>query len=139
MRTGIPSNADGGPLTGRGARVLVVVSWMALIFVLSAQETVPTPPGFDLSLTSIAGHFTVYAVLSALAWWALGTFALAPWPRAWLAFGIATLYGVSDEWHQAFVPGRHPDVFDVLVDAIGAAAGIAAAWWLVRRADEREP
>lgn len=36
-----------------------------------------------------------------------------------LAFVITCLYGVSDEFHQKFVPGRTPDVYDVVADAIG--------------------
>jgi VanZ family protein len=33
---------------------------------------------------------------------------------------FAALYGVSDEFHQSFVPGRTPDVFDACADATGA-------------------
>jgi VanZ family protein len=49
--------------------------------------------------------------------------------RAPVAWGIAVLYAVTDELHQAFVPGRHPSALDVLLfDATGAALGI----WLRR-------
>lgn len=118
-------------------RFIPAVTWMGLIFLLSARETVPKPPGFDASLTSILGHFGVYAVLAALTWWALGGFAVTSRQRVAFAFGLALLYGISDEWHQSFVPGRQPDVFDVLVDAIGAAAGIAIAAWVARKLDRR--
>jgi VanZ family protein len=33
---------------------------------------------------------------------------------------FATLYAVTDEFHQWFVPGRHADVWDVAADAAGA-------------------
>jgi VanZ family protein len=47
---------------------------------------------------------------------------------------IATLYGVSDEIHQAFVPLRTPDVRDVIADATGAALALGAAWaWSIIR------
>lgn len=40
-----------------------------------------------------------------------------------LVFLIAFLYGVSDECHQSFVPGRNFEIFDLLADAIGGAIG----------------
>ncbi len=46
-----------------------------------------------------------------------------PWLWAW---GIGTLYAVSDEIHQGFVGGRCPAVTDVLIDSGGVAAGAAA-------------
>lgn len=42
---------------------------------------------------------------------------------AWL---LTTLYGVSDEIHQLFTPGRSSDFRDVIADAVGAALGVLA-------------
>lgn len=36
---------------------------------------------------------------------------------------IAFLYGLSDEFHQYFVPGRDCSIWDALSDMIGAAIG----------------
>ena len=36
---------------------------------------------------------------------------------------VCLLYAASDEIHQAFVPGRGPSVFDVLLDFCGAVTG----------------
>jgi len=44
---------------------------------------------------------------------------------AWL---LSVGYGVTDEFHQSFTPGRTPDVADVYADAIGACLGVAACW-----------
>ena len=46
----------------------------------------------------------------------------------WLATMVAAVlltstYGVTDEWHQSFVPLRTSDVFDWFADALGALAG----------------
>lgn len=38
----------------------------------------------------------------------------------WAPIIFAGLYGVSDEWHQSFVPGRTPDFWDVCADTAGA-------------------
>ena len=46
-----------------------------------------------------------------------------------IAFTITFFYGISDEFHQYFVPGRNADVFDAIADAIGAWLGI----WLYKR------
>jgi VanZ family protein len=43
-----------------------------------------------------------------------------------LAFSIVLGYGLLDEIHQGFVPGRDPDGLDWLVDASGGLIGILA-------------
>ena len=45
----------------------------------------------------------------------------------WLA---VVAYGMSDEVHQAFVPGRSADGADVVADAVGGALGVGAALWM---------
>ncbi len=45
-----------------------------------------------------------------------------------IALYFAVFYGVTDEFHQSFVPGRSADFDDLLADTIGAA--IAAAGYL---------
>ena len=37
---------------------------------------------------------------------------------------LATLYGVSDEFHQSFVPGRESSGWDVLADFVGSSLGV---------------
>lgn len=49
---------------------------------------------------------------------------------ALLAVCLATAYGMSDEYHQSFVPGRDASVADVFKDMGGAGFGA----WLFRRA-----
>jgi VanZ family protein len=50
----------------------------------------------------------------------------SPWrPRRVLGcFLIAFAYSLTDEYHQSFVPGRHPSLTDCGIDSIGAAMGI---------------
>lgn len=42
-------------------------------------------------------------------------------------------WGVLDEVHQSFTPGRAVEAGDVAADGVGAAAGVAAALALARR------
>ena len=45
----------------------------------------------------------------------------------YIAWVLALLYSVTDEFHQSFVPGRHPAVADVLIDIVGAALALFLA------------
>jgi VanZ family protein len=113
-------------------RWAAVLAWMGLIFYLSAQPRLPRviPPVLP-QIQDIIGHFTVYAVLAVLLRWALQGAGIRH-PMLW-ALAATVLYGVTDEFHQSFVPNRHPDVFDLATDLAGAVAAL----WIVRRLGAR--
>ena len=100
---------------------------MALIFAASGVSSVPSAArGIDDGLLHGAG----YGVLAALL---LRALAAARWDgvtvrTAFLAAALATLYGVTDELHQWFVPGRSAEWSDLVADAAGAAAVCGALW-----------
>ncbi len=107
---------------------------MAALFIASSLSTVPSPPA---GLTDKHEHFFSYAVLAALT---LRALAKGEWRRITFAtvigaVAISTAYGVSDEFHQRFVPGRHYDVLDMAANAIGSivAGGLLWAWSIIRR------
>ncbi|MBE7552369.1 MAG: VanZ family protein [Anaerolineales bacterium] len=107
-----------------------LVFWMLLIFVLSAQSRlIKIEDAADEKIFYKTAHFVAYAVLAWLWWRALAPQRQVAWPVLLLAFALAALYGISDEIHQLFVPGRHGQVADVLFDAAGAWAMIL----LIRR------
>ena len=108
-----------------------VVAWMAVIFALSSR---PRVPGLG-RLPDLLTHGLGYLVLSSLATRALSLGRRVGWSGVGLAVALATLYGVSDEFHQAFVPGRHPDPWDVGKDALGAVLGALAYRWIAGRRD----
>jgi VanZ family protein len=113
------------------ARWLMIAGWMALIFFFSSQPQLPSAPDPWADLIFKKGaHFTVYAVLAVLFRRAL-PLSRRIWALSWM---FTVVYAASDEWHQSFVPGRHPQPTDVLIDACGAAAGLLIFWWLQRRA-----
>lgn len=116
---------------------LPLLAWMGLIFFLSAQPDLPHPQaGWIDLLVSSGGHALVFGVLALL--WAR---VLGERPHAWfLALALTMLYALSDEFHQAFVPGRHPDPLDLLCDGLGAALALGLwAWWRRRFTLLREP
>ena len=109
---------------------LPVVSWMGLIFLLSAQPDLPrTGAGWLDPFLSAGAHMFLFAVLAMLLARAVGA---RPGQMA-IAFTLAMVYALSDEFHQMFVPGRHADGLDLLWDGLGAALGLGAFVWLKRR------
>ena len=101
---------------------------MAAIFYVSHQPDLPHAPDpwLDVLLKKLA-HATEYAILFLLL--------LRAWRRdraADLALKTAVyataIYAVSDELHQAFVPGRKANWYDVVIDV----SGVLLLWWLLR-------
>jgi len=118
------------------------IVWAALIFygssrVLSSEHTAPViesilnaiighrlkPSQFNVIHYCIrkAGHLIEYGILGSLVFRAI-RHGRTGWSWRWAlaAIAIATLYAASDEFHQVFVPGRSPSVWDVLIDTTGA-------------------
>lgn len=72
-------------------------------------------------------HMTEFGILAVLIWSALKHYVQINTMKkryiyAWIG---AVCYAVTDEFHQLFVPGRSGNLFDVCVDALGAAIAIA--------------
>ena len=113
---------------------LPVVFDAALIFYLSSIPGLATPPG---PISDKHFHFMSYGLLSVLLVRALASARVRDitWRVAILAFGLATFYGATDEFHQWFVPGRTSALDDLAADALGAAAaaGLLLAWAIIRR------
>jgi len=128
----------------RVVRYLPAVAWMALIFYMShqtANELNTLLPLFQKWLPAMQsfdwGHFILYFVLAITYYWALLPQS-ASRPGKLAVVLLCLLYGVTDEFHQSFVPGRTPDVLDLRNDTIGAAiamlvVSIPALDRLVRR------
>jgi VanZ family protein len=106
-------------------RWLPALFTMLLIFLVSAQPS-SNLPNFDWAdmLIKKGGHAVGYAILALLYWRALDF----EDSKYWVAWLFAILYAITDEFHQSFVPGRHPAVLDVLIfDNAGALISL----WLI--------
>ena len=100
---------------------------MAAIWFVSGT---PSPPRLPGSVSDVTAHFLAYGSLGAAM---LRGVAGAQWARvsaggALLAAALGAAYGVTDEFHQSFVPGRTPELRDVAADALGSAAGAGLVW-----------
>ncbi|MCL5096321.1 MAG: VanZ family protein [Candidatus Omnitrophica bacterium] len=132
---------------------LPVILWMMFIFigstdVLSSAHTSRFLVPFlrwlkpDISQAALAkaqfmvrkaGHISEYAILSILLWRAFPRpeSSLASswyWRGAAVVLPIVALYAASDEVHQSFYRSRFASVWDVSLDTIGAAVGLALVW-----------
>jgi len=114
--------------TRRGWATVAAILWMAVIFGLSSLPGDAVPGSGYSSL----GHFVMYAVLGGLYYAALAP-RMGRGRAAVAAVALASLYGVTDEFHQSFVPGRFPDMADWAVDTVGATVGVSVLRWLDRR------
>ena len=98
---------------------VLALAYMGVIYYLSSRESVPLPMWFPYQ--DKLYHFVEYGMLGFLLAHA------APGPthkrRFWIAFVVGSLYGISDEFHQSFVPGRDASVWDWIADSAGAWVG----------------
>lgn len=97
--------------------------WLGIIFWTSAigdYSSVPSQADGGSDLLSSLAHLTMYAVLCFLFIKLLVSYGLEK--RKAIAYGfLATIfYGLTDEFHQAFVPGRERHFGDWLLDVVGA-------------------
>jgi len=117
--------------------LLVTLGYMAGIYWLSSipGETDPestllsniilwTPP----AIQNLA-HIPLFGLLAML-WYRL----LNSWMKndrllCISAFLLATGFGILDEWHQLYVPGRYASLTDMALNALGAAFAV----WLISR------
>lgn len=105
---------------------LPALVWSAGIFYLSTK-TGDDVPKFDFPHLDKIVHFVLYAVLAHLFFAALrfghgARFGVA----VLLGLVLASLYGVTDEYHQTFTSGRAQDVMDWVADTCGAATVLLA-------------
>jgi VanZ family protein len=106
---------------------------MGIIFFLSSR------PGDSIHLPDIADldkilHSLVYGVLALAALFAVPEhkYQTNPFRTSLLVVLFCLLYGISDEFHQSFVPGRFPSFFDLVADTVGAAV-VVFVWFRMKK------
>jgi VanZ family protein len=106
-------------------RWLPALLMMLIIFLFSSQPSSDLPDfNWADKIVKKGGHLLGYAILALSYWYA---FRMQKDKRG-LAWLLAVLYALTDEFHQAFVPGRHSTIWDVLIfDNFGAMLSL----WIV--------
>lgn len=139
---------------------ILVILWMVVIFLFSAQNAESSSETSSVIVDRIAAilirdfdnlseairqsridtlthivrklaHFSEYAILGLLTFFSLPWDRIKRLPQVLIAYGIGTIYAVTDEFHQTFSDGRSPAVTDVLIDSAGVMTGILVAWLIL--------
>jgi VanZ family protein len=112
-----------------------VLFYLLLIFSLSSVAEVPPLP-LPAVVSDKDLHAVLYCGLGLLLTRALsgGFRSRVTVTMAVLVTILATLYGISDEFHQSFVPPRTVDRLDVAADMVGGAIASFGcyAWGIIR-------
>jgi VanZ family protein len=118
---------------------LPLILYCLLIYIQSAHPSpkqIPSFPFVDKVL-----HFAAYGIMGILFYRAYQTLRIKDNIHMLMLLSVvsASLYGISDEIHQSFVPFREAAVADVIADIIGAFSGVCLYQLLVvSRERERE-
>jgi VanZ family protein len=125
----------------RSTRLLFLalsVFWAGVIFFLSSKSSLHTPalfPGQDKLF-----HLIAFGILAFLSLGAMRPAASGYRSRQiWFTVVLVTLYGILDEFHQYYVPGRSVEFYDALADACGSLLGACAMYYLARILASRSP
>ena len=105
---------------------LPLVAYCVLIYIQSSYPSPQRLPSFEFSDKLM--HFGAYAVMGVLFYRAYQTLPVKSNIHliVWLSMISASLYGISDEIHQSFVPYRDGSIGDVIADVLGAVCGVYA-------------
>lgn len=110
--------------------------WAAAIYYLSDQPSIDIPSAFRHQDKVL--HLAAYFVLGVFS---MGMMRMSSSgyraSQAILAILLAGLYGLLDEFHQSFVPGRDASALDFIADLTGALLGAGLIFLLARRYTRR--
>ena len=115
--------------------VLPLILYCTGIFILSSAP-LPELPDFGFDFQDKLNHIVAYGLMTLLAYRAATWIGRdMEWSRGKpiaLAVLFVAFYGVSDEFHQMYVPGRSSEIYDWLADVAGALLAIPALHYLSR-------
>lgn len=115
-------------------RMVPMVITMGTIFFLSHQTgdqlSLPAIPGIDK-----LGHMIVYGVLAVTILFAFNENQKSTRPRRVMVLTVifCILYGITDEIHQSFIPGRFVSIYDIFADGTGASVACVLWIWLRKK------
>lgn len=105
------------------------IVWALIIFTFSSFSTPSTSAIYwqDFVVKKLA-HMVEYGIFAFLLYRALRAYEVNKTRAVILSILIAGVYGLTDEFHQSFTPGREPRIRDVAFDTIGASLSMLLIW-----------
>lgn len=91
--------------------------YCAVIFYLSSRSTLPTPLLFPHQ--DKVFHVIAYFIMGLFVWRFFRHLTHSALLKSIVTMLFCSLYGISDEWHQSFIPGRDADAIDWAADTFG--------------------
>lgn len=131
---------------------LALLVWMGVIFYFSHQSgdaSMQLSDGILDSFKSLfqnfldyhtlsyivrkIAHFTEYFILGLLIYHLVKQYrVISKIEIIWMIL-FCVIYAMSDEFHQVFIGGRSPKVFDVIIDSLGSSLSILILQLLQKR------
>ena len=118
---------------------LPLIVYCLFIFIQSDYPSPESLPSFAFSDKLL--HFAAYAIMGVLFYRAYQTLPLQNNIQLLMLFSMisASLYGISDEIHQSFIPDRDGSFSDAIADALGAVCGVYLYnMWMMARENRRQ-
>ena len=115
------------------------ILYAVLIFILSASPSIAPPPGFVLE--DKIYHFIEYGIFSYLLFLAFYYSRSEFLKKHFIVLSciVGMAYGLSDEIHQSFVPGRSCEFLDFVADCLGVALVQMGIWLYLKRRRKNPP
>lgn len=114
--------SKGASEVGPWLRAIPSFFYLSFIFAMSSKSFLDVKPSFDVDYF----HPLEYSFLGVFLSWfwvpSLLRGKISSFSAKVVASGV--LFGISDELHQWFVPGRTCSLFDLMLDFIGVAIGM---------------
>ena len=134
---------------------ILVILWMVFIFSMSSKvreesndlsqnvtrvsikiiERVTPITDIDIDefnyIIRKSAHLISYMILAILMTQALRISKVKGYRLYIISLILCIIYAISDEIHQSFVPGRGPQLLDVIIDTSGASIGIIGNYFMI--------
>jgi len=120
----------------KNKKLLVYTPLVVYWIILFGATTLPAASMPSFGVVDKVNHLLAYFILAILLFLTLLFQQKVPLSlnkAAAYALIICSLYGMLDEVHQIFIPGRSAEFLDFLADACGALLGVLVMNYLVKK------